>query len=307
MSKGSRKGFKQVLVLLLLVVFSVFPASHLCAGEGGGNHYPGGTEDFMIGAIPPPGMYFLNYFQNYTANKLKDNSGHKIPVDFEVDAIANGFRFLHVTKTKVMGGDVFWHGCVPVVHQHVSLRGFPGERSQSKTGLGDVELGTGIVWHGKNFHGGPAIDVMVPTGSYNKDDLANIGRNYFTINPIFALTYLSDKGFEVSGKFMYMINTTNYATGYRSGDEFAVDYSVGQHIKNWTIGASGHYLKQVTDDKMRNEPSDFNGNRGTYFSIGPAVQYAFKNMFVTAKYQWETNVKNRSQGQALWLRFFYAF
>jgi hypothetical protein len=104
-----------------------------------------------------------------------------------------------------------------------------------------------------------------------------------------------------------MINTTNYATGYRSGDEFAVDYSVGQHIKNWTIGASGHYLKQVTDDKMRNEPSDFNGNRGTYFSIGPAVQYAFKNMFVTAKYQWETNVKNRSQGQALWLRFFYAF
>lgn len=301
----AEKGL-MIIFLLAFVSLASLP-SIVEAGEGGGNHYCGGTEDFMTGAVPPPGKYLLNYFLYYKADSMRDDSGKKVPIDFKADIAANAVRFLHVTNKKVMGADLLWHVCVPVVYQHVSTRGFPGERSQSKTGLGDIESGVGLVWHSKNFHGGPAIDVMAPTGAYDKSDLANIGRNYWTFNPILALTYVSDGGFEVSGKFMYMINTVNAATGYTSGDEFSVDYTVGQHIKNWTFGISGHYLKQLTDDKMRNEPTDFNGNKGQYFSIGPAVQYAFKNMFVTVKYQWETNVENRPKGEAAWFRFFYAF
>lgn len=30
------------------------------ATEGGGGAYPNGAEDFMAGALPPPGTYFKN-------------------------------------------------------------------------------------------------------------------------------------------------------------------------------------------------------------------------------------------------------
>jgi hypothetical protein len=35
------------------------------ATEGGGGVYPNGAEDFMSGALPPPGTYFLDYANFY--------------------------------------------------------------------------------------------------------------------------------------------------------------------------------------------------------------------------------------------------
>ncbi|MFZ1574382.1 MAG: hypothetical protein WAT36_03925, partial [Chromatiaceae bacterium] len=35
-------------------------ATPAAATEGGGGHYPNGAEDFMVGALPPPGTYFIN-------------------------------------------------------------------------------------------------------------------------------------------------------------------------------------------------------------------------------------------------------
>lgn len=273
------------------------------ASEGGGNHYPGGNEDFMAGAAPPPGFYFLNYLSAYNANELLDNSGNKVPVDFKLDAVANVFRFIYSSKVNVLGGNLVLHTLIPVANVHVSVAG----NGDSKTGVGDIVIGPAVAWHTKNLHFVAALDVVAPTGSYNEKDLANIGRNYWSFNPIFAVTYLSDDGWEASGKFQYFINTTNNTTDYRSGDEFSVDYLLGKHIGNLNIGINGHYLIQTTDDSMKSEPANFDGNRGSVFSVGPAVQYTYKNMFFTAKYQVDTNVKNRPEGQTFWFKFMYAF
>ena len=48
-----------------------------------------------------------------------------------------------------------------------------------------------LSWHTKNFHYVVGLDVDIPIGAYKKEDLANIGRNYWTFEPIVAATYMS--------------------------------------------------------------------------------------------------------------------
>ncbi len=308
---GSKDSFRhrQVFMSLLMSILILGMVGVLTqsarATEGGGSHYPGGNEDFMVGMLPPPGAHFLNYVMYYSSNKVRDNSGSTVPGDFRLDAAVEAMRFIYITNKKLLGADVGMHVIVPVGYQHVSTGGI----SQSKTGLGDIEFSPLVLgWHfNKNWHLTTCVDIMAPTGAYDKNDLSNIGRNYWTFNPIVAFTYLHDKGFEVSAKFLYLINTVNSATGYTSGQEFIVDYLVGQRIGNWNIGVNGAYYKQTTADRMRNESADFDGYKGQFFSVGPAVQYNFKNMFFNLKYQIDTNVKNKPEGDKLWFKFFYAF
>lgn len=308
---GKRKKFccRPIIIGFLLSIFVLaavgMQVRDVLATEGGGSHYPGGNEDFMVGALPPPGSYFMNYVMYYTADKMKDNSGDTLPGSFSLDATVEAMRFIHVTKKKLFGADIGMHVIIPVTYQHVSA----GGASQTKTGLGDIEFSPIVLgWHfNKNWHLTTCVDIMAPTGAYEKDDLSNTGRNYWTFNPIVAFTYLADQGFEVSAKMLYLINTVNSSTGYVSGQEFIVDYLVGQHLGNWSLGINGYYYKQTTDDSMRNEPANFNGYKGQGFSIGPAVQYNFRNMFFSLKYQWDTEVKNRPEGQKFWFKFLYAF
>ncbi len=49
--------------------------SCLCNRAGYRVLYPGGNEDFMTGALPPPGTKdFINYFQDYQVNQLNGNN-----------------------------------------------------------------------------------------------------------------------------------------------------------------------------------------------------------------------------------------
>jgi hypothetical protein len=173
----------QILLTFLVVLSNVY------AGENGGSHYAGGSQDFMTGNLPPAGFYILNYTEYYRADSVRDNSGHKLPIDFHAEVLGSSIRLLHVTKTKVMSGDVVWYACIPGAYEHISMSGPAGNRTQTKIGIADVEAGPGIVWHGKRFHGGISLDILMPTGAYNKHYLANIGRNYWTFSPLFALKY----------------------------------------------------------------------------------------------------------------------
>jgi hypothetical protein len=307
--------------LFLGLITTVFQTSGALAAENGSTPYPGGNEDFMAGALPPAGTkVFLNYFTYYDADKLRDNAGrHKSiaglgKTDFRLQAVMNAFRFVDVTKVKLLGGDLVWHVIVPMGYQHASLGAGPVDiNAGSKTGLGDIEAGVSIGWHpSKTFHHVAGIDIVAPTGAYDKDDSANIGNNYWSFNPLWVFTYIGDKtspipGFEISAKLMYWINTINSATSYTSGQMFMADYLVGQHFGPWGLGINGHYLYQTTDDKQFGRTVD-SGNRSKYLSAGPAVQYNFgKGSCMTVKYQFDVWEQNRPEGNKLWLKFIYPF
>lgn len=293
------------LVRAVTLVAALIPASMAQATEGGGSHYPNGAEDFMAGALPPPGTYFINYLSWYSANSFRGEGGDKLLPDFELNVVADTLRLVHVTDYTFLGANWALHAFLPFVNVDVSP--VPG-LSDARFGLGDIIIDPFILgWHGKNWHVTTGVDIYVPTGSYDQDNLANIGRNYWTFEPIVAFTYLSDAGLELSAKFMYDFNTKNEDTDYLSGQEFHLDYTLGYHTGPWSLGVGGYYYQQTTDDELGGEGVGEDGFRGRAFAIGPQAKYDYQNMAFTLKYQFETEVENRPQGNSLWFKFLYAF
>ena len=302
------EGFRNMLIMLVATAVFLSPVAltgTALATESGGGAYPNGAEDFMGGALPPPGTYFKNYLTYYTASEFKDNKGHDLIPDFKLKVVADVLRFVHVTNYKFLGADWAVQAVIPVVYQDVTLGGW----SDDRFGLGDIIVDPIVLgWHSKNIHVTAGLDIYIPVGSYNEDRLANLGRNYWTFEPVLGITYLSDCGFELSTKFMYDFNTENDDTNYESGQEFHFDYTIGYHVnKQWAVGIGGYYYYQTTEDEKNGVKQSSDGFEGRVFSIGPVVQYGYKNMSFTLKWQPEFEARNRPEGDKFWFNLAYAF
>jgi hypothetical protein len=296
----------------LALALSGLVATGALAKEGG-DQYPNGAENWLAGAVPPPGTYFINYFGNYSG-KLRDGDGDKVP-DASVNAWFDALRLLKVTDTQILGGNYGMHVIVPVVHQSLKL----GTRD-SVTGLGDINFSPLVLsWHSGNWHWVAALDFYAPTGKYKSGNgRESIGTNYWSIEPVFAASWLSPDGWEVSAKFMYNIKGKNKdfrpAPGapkmdYESGDEFHMDFLVGKRFGPWGVGLSGYYLNQTTSDKLEGDRISSaigpwsDGRKGKVFAIGPSVIYTNPTgtMFI-GQWQHETNVENRFSGDKIWFK-----
>lgn len=282
----------------VLALACIVPAAQ--AGEGGGSSYNGGVENFMTGAAPPPGFYVLEYGNVYRARTLKDNAGDDVPLPtFKVGAVAAATRFVWSTPTAIGGGNVIWHAIVPIVNLDVEVPG----ASQNKTGLGDVTFGPALSFHhSPNLHSVLALDFVAPVGSYRKGDLANIGRNYWSVQPLYTMSHLDRAGLNADFKLTFNFSRRNSHTDYRSGNEVYLDYSAGWGMGNgWVLGVGGYAMRQFSDDESAGV--SLPGSRGQAFAIGPSLKYDNgKGWFITAKWQREMSVRNRPEGSALWIK-----
>ncbi|WP_374259909.1 transporter [Zoogloea sp.] len=307
---------------IALLVGGLFLATGVAQAKEGGDQYPNGAENWYAGALPPPGTYFINYF-GYYGGKLQDGSGNAVKnpansKEARVDAFFDALRVVHVTNTQILGGNWAMHAILPIVSQSVgNLPGTVG--SASKFGIGDITIDPLVItWHhSPELHTAFGFDINLPTGAYDKDDARkSIGANYYSFEPIYAVTWLPQGSWELSAKLMYNIKTKNndsvflgQSGKYQSGDEFHMDYLVGKKIGDWAVGVSGYYLKQITNDKFNGETVQgmnniiSTGRKGQVFAFGPSVKYTTKTgtMFV-AQWQHETMVENRFQGDKLWFK-----
>ncbi len=291
------------LASLVLCCSAVVPVAQ--ATEGGGSIYPMGAESFLTGALPPPGFYTLVYANHYNADKLKDNRGNTVPLDFKVSATAVVPRFVWVTDKVLFGGQVAHAILIPLVDLDVNVAG----SGQKKTGVGDIDI-TAIALgyhHSANLHSTLGLEVMVPSGNYNKADLANIGRNYWAIQPVYAASYIDPAGWNADFKAMLDFNFKNTATHYKSGNELHVDYSLGYGFqRHWVAGIGGYAYKQISNDEQYGVTVP--DNRGQAFAVGPTLKYNnAKGLVVMAKWQKEMSVRNRAEGHAFWIKAILPF
>jgi hypothetical protein len=293
---GIAKTVLRIINTALLFGALLLGVNSAYASEGGGGHYPNGAEGFYAGAVPPEGRYFINYSTHYSSNRFNDGSGNSLIPNFDLKVTANTFRIIHITEKKVFGADWGWHVLVPLVDVDVEMMG----RQDSKSGLGDIVIDPFILaWHSTNWHWATGIDFVLPTGSYDKNRLANTGRNYWTLEPLVAFTYLGNNGFEASAKFMYDYNRENADTQVKTGQEFHFDYTLAQTFGPWSLAVGGFYYKQVTDDEVNGIEID---NRGQSLAIGPQVMYSGDGWSANAKWHHETHVKNRPVGDSYWIK-----
>lgn len=272
------------------------------ATEGGGSIYANGVENFLSGAMPPPGFYPIVYGTRYRATALRDNNGDDISAalgGFRAEVTGVVPRFVWVTDKQVLGGQLAFHAIVPLLNVDVTI----GANQQRKTGVGDINLAAALGYHvSDKLHYVVAFEANAPTGKYERGDLANIGRNYWNVEPLIAITYTQPTGVNADLKLMYDYNFRNTDTDYKSGQELHADYALGWGFGNgWVAGAGGYVYRQVTDDKQggRTVP----GNRGRAFAIGPSIKYQSKDgWFIVAKYEKQYDVRNRPDGGAFWVK-----
>jgi hypothetical protein len=321
---GLLRRFK--VALIVPVILLTLP---LFAFAGGGQHYPNGAEAFLIGIAPPPGFYIKDYNFFYTANKLKDNSGNTLKLENsgqELDRLTvygNIPRFIWITPLNILGGFYGMHLFVPVLYQDIKLDvltpGGPLGLSDKRGGIGDLIYSPFIwTWHAKNglLHMITALDIYLPTGAYNPKRILNIGKNFWTFEPVFAITGFLPPLPDLSAsiKLMYDFNTPNdnymTADGFKThltpGQEFHFDYSVEYALtKSLRLGVTGYFYQQTTDDSTGF--GDVKNNQGRVFAIGPGVWYTYQKWFAEAHVAFETGARNRPEGITGLLTITHAF
>lgn len=299
-----KKSYKR-LASLVSVAALCLATGHASASEGGGTVYAGGSENYLAGAVPPPGFYLLSYAQAYRADSFRGNNGQdQGPPGFKVEANAFVLRPVWSTPYQVLGGNLVVHSVLPLLNLKVQAAG----AGQTQTGFGDMTVGAGIAMHhSKELHSVLALDVVLPTGSYDKANLANIGRNYLAFEPLYAMSYINPTGFNGDFKMLFNLNRKNSATDYQSGNEVIVDYAAGYGLGNgWTVGVGGYLRHQFKDDEQYGVTVA--DNKARAFAIGPSVKYDNgKGWFLTAKLQAETSVRNSTRGNAFWLKALIPF
>jgi hypothetical protein len=148
-----------------------------------------------------------------------------------------------------------------------------GHRSDTVSSHGDLYPMGSLKWNQGNNNYMVYAQGSVPVGSYDKNRLANIGSNHWSVDAGAGYTYLNQKtGFELSATAGMTYNFENHATNYRNGNDGHIDWAVSQFLsEQFHIGVVGYVYRQLTGD------SGTGARLGEFKSrvsaIGPEVGY----------------------------------
>lgn len=315
------------------VVFLLFLGMQCASAQaGGGRAYPNGAEGAFAAMVPPPGFTFINYMYYYRADDLKDNNGDDIDVFDNASVYAEVMRFIWVSNLKVLGADYGQHLFVPILHTDINFSvplGPRGKKHYSDTNLPYLIYSPAFfAWHAcqGTVHTVLGLaDTFIPLYNEDEGNLASIGRNFWTVEPVFGVTWLPTKKWELSIKLGYDFNTEQEDYPHPSGlefdrvpgQEFHFDYNASYAIlENWRLGAGGYFYHQVTEDDfdldgfpapVRRALEESEDDLSRVWAIGPGVWYQHKNMFFELRSQFEASAENITQGFNTWFKFIYLF
>lgn len=286
---------------LMLALGEPVPAR---ATEGGATAFPNGGEDFLVGAMPPPGVYGVLYFTHYSAERLNDGTGAPALPRFDLTVNAVTLRLDWVKPVTFMGADL-WGTlfALPFLDMDLSLSPAPGVLLQgSKRGMADLAIGNGLHWKFGKFEMINSADVGIPIGSYDESRLINPGLNHWVARVNTIGTWFPTPQTEFSYRLHWDYNFTNSATGYRSGQTIYLNWAAGwKPNPRTTIGVVGYFLRQITDDEIDGVRTEPDGNRLRSAGIGPVVKIVGPGgVFITAKYLHDFDVRNRPVGETFW-------
>jgi hypothetical protein len=251
------------------------------AGGIAGNQFTNGGDGIKTATAPPPGTYYRFYNFFYTADRMRDGSGDKMDIDFDVFVYANVHRLIHFPGWTVLGGDFFSNIVIPVVYTDLKI-GAAGIREDDFS-LGDIFVEpVALAWHGERWDAAVGIGVWVPTGYFDKDQPASPGKDYWSgMFSAGATVYLdAAKTWSVSALGRYEIHGKRRGVDLTPGDDFHFEWGIGKALpKDWKIGplqfweagVAGYAQWQVTDDRGR----DIDWDKSVHdrvFAVGPEIR-----------------------------------
>jgi hypothetical protein len=289
------------------------------AAEGGSSFYLLGQRGQGAGSLPPvQGVFFALPTYSYSGSASESKS---IPLDGELSFGLDVGMFLAlptaiwVTPVKIFGGDLafsgtFVGGYVDATADSaltIPSSGFLGEASLSddRWAVGDPSFSTLVGWHGESYDYLIAASINVPVGDYDVGRLGNVSLNRWATDISAAGTWLFPQvNIELSLATGITFNGENDDTNYETGTEFHLETAAFyQFTPSFSVGLNGYHYQQVTGDSGAGAVNgDF---KGRVTALGPGLLGAFNAgplpVSVDLIYFHEFNVKNRLEGDSVWL------
>ena len=308
--------------LLFLFTFAISVYSE----EGGSGHYfPGSMSSFMDGVSATEAFITRLNVIDYSGSF---GAGREVPI--------GGLTVLDVdVDLKAYGLSLFWRPSwgglsekwsfgmsttIPYVDLTVagSLQDDIGEirRVDTDSGLGDIVLMPAMF----NYHISPDLNanfrlgLYAPTGSYQAGELANTGKNFWTVEPMAALMYFGQKnGREASVFFGADFNQENTDTNYKSGTQAHIEATLAQHLPLWSglagFGITGFWYHQLSGDS--GDGANLGSFKARANGIGPVVSFNKKlsdQYSLIGEFKWLHEFANerRPEGDTLFLKIMLA-
>lgn len=312
---------KSTLAPLLLV--SLTAAIH--AEEGGSGHYLPGSMSSFVDAVPPAETFITRF--NFVTYSGDFSAGQPLPIAgltvFGVDAESTAAGLTMLWRPPFEIGENWSYAMsatIPYVWMDVTGGVTAGNLtksvSDSEDGIGDLVLMPLMFNYNAcddlnfNFR----VAGYAPTGEYEVGQLANTGKNFWTIQPTAAVMYFGKQnGIEASLFFGADFNFENPDTNYRSGTQLHLDGTLAQHFPLWGgfagVGINAYWYEQVEGDS--GSGANFGDFKGRTAGLGPVVSYATKigGQDVIAELKWlhEFETKKRLEGDYIWLKALMKF
>lgn len=296
-------------------------AGAAAAAEGGQSPYLKGYRDIYAGIVPPyPGWYLRNDTIYYGGDMGRAVLGGRVEAGLDLSLAVNATSANLVTDKTIFGGRYAFGVILPLVYADVdaeaSVTGPLGQTvrrtaNDNATGIADIAVAPiTLGWHSGNLYTNAGIAIYLPTGPYRKGRLANLSKNYVTIQPSVAVSWMEPKSkWDVSAALSYVMTTENPATQYDTGDLLHLDAAVTKGVGAWRLGLVGYAMIQTTGDSG---PGALLGDfKSEVYGFGPVVTYDAKigGRPVTFYGKWyrEFGAHHTSEGDTIAASFSFKF
>lgn len=284
------------VIICMLGLIGMLSATAM-AGETG--HYVNGVEGLKAATLPPPGIYWRVYNLFYSTDKMTDEDGDKLPIDFDLFVYALVNRVIWISNYEILGANYGADIIIPLVYTDVEI-GAMGLKDD-QFGLGDITIEPIVLaWHKERYDASFAFGIYAPTGKYDVNEPASPGKDFWTGMFTGGGTYYFDvdKTWTASILARYEIHSEKGDTAVTPGNDFHFEWGVGKTLaKTWDVGLTGYCQWQVTDD----DGSDVTWDESVHdqvYAIGPEVSVFLPpaKLFVSLRSQWEFGAEDRTEG-----------
>ena len=257
----------------------------------------------MLDAEGGVGSLFQVLGTGYHATRINDAKGDEAPVDFRQDAQSLLLHYVYTSTLKLLGAYVGGEVILPVAHVNLHADGL----RDSTSGVGDAILGLVLQWQKLTLFNRPFsarfdLNVVAPTGSFDRDEAVNLGNKLWQISPYIATTLRLSERWEISHRINYNWSSVSHRQPYATlhetaqpGDQLAVNLSASYAInETWRIGVGSYILRQLSDS--RTDGARIPDSRQRVFGVGPSVRWSHGRTMVIASGYKEFDAQNRSEG-----------
>jgi hypothetical protein len=267
-----------------------------------------GQTSFMDG-LGGPGVMTRLPLTLYEASRVVGPNGHTLPGRNRLLSLSGMAHVVYSPATHLLGG----YGGLEVLVPAAYIDQMTPSGKATAVGVGDVifsvlffQAPTTTLLGGKFYHR-LDVDLVAPTGEYDRNAPVSVGSHLWSLNPYYAFTWMFTDRFETSWRFHYLANSINdepppgfAARTIQPGQAFHFNAAASFEVtKALRAGVAGYFLQQITDARADGRSVPHSKERVA--ALGPGLFAMVGTTQILANAFWECAVENRPAGSRLQL------